>query len=56
MRVTLKSILLAMASLVVLIFLSACTGTSEDAPKFPYPKAPLAISQPVQKAQYLVEH
>ena len=56
MRVTLKSILLAMASLVVLIFLSACTGKSEDAPKFPYPKAPLAISQPVQKAQYLVEH
>ena len=51
MRVTLKSILLAMASLVVLIFLSACTGKSEDAPKFPYPKAPLAISQPVQKAQ-----
>ncbi|MDY5023743.1 MAG: DUF5106 domain-containing protein [Candidatus Egerieousia sp.] len=56
MRVTLKSILLAMASLVVLIFLSACTGKRADAPKFPYPKAPLAISQPVQKAQYLVEH
>ena len=51
MRVTLKSILLAMASLVVLIFLSACTGKRADTPKFPYPKAPLAISQPVQKAQ-----
>lgn len=70
MRVTLKSILLAMASLVVLIFLSGCSGSngsaelsssathnsSASANKFPYPKVPLFLSDQSQKAEYLVEH